>query len=474
MEAPPPPVNPNQGSAESEVSSEKVVPQSPGSSMGEKTEFRGKTDNLIEKKSWANVAKGAYKQHDYVVSEVDGDQRVIVPKEILQNAKPLWEDFLIGKFLSDAPHVGKIHVVVNKIWRLGDKSSMIDVYPVNHNTVKFRVRNGSMKQRILNRGMWNILNIPMIISKWSPFAEEAQPALKSIPLWVTLKKVLPSLFTDKGFEFLASAVGKLIKLHPKTEACHSFDEAQLFIEANLTKELPRTYHFLGEEEGELDANVEYSYPWLPPKCVNCRKWGHYEDDCFSDKKQSEKESEKEEKIDEQDEIVRIAQEEGGLLNVNQTNSELTQKELEEGEWVTPLKGGRSQEKNISILQRGTDSLLKNSYAVLSEDIEKEENAEEVEDVGEVLIDHTIDDTANMVEEKEQESEIKNHSASTERSEATTGTERKTKATMKPDLQIRRTRPRSTKKGRFGAGSSTNSQLAKPTITVSKKNYTKSQ
>lgn len=105
-------------------------------------------------------------QQKFEVVTVNGQEKVVVPKEVFVGAKPLWEDFLIGKFLNTkAPHVGKIHMIVNKIWRLGDRSSLIDVYEVNDSTVKFRIRNETMRHRILNRGMWNIMEIPMLVSK---------------------------------------------------------------------------------------------------------------------------------------------------------------------------------------------------------------------------------------------------------------------------------------------------------------------
>jgi len=43
--------------------------------------------------------------------------------------------------------------------------------------------------------------LPKVVSKWSPYEEEVQPKMKSINLWVTLKDVQPSMFTDKGLEF---------------------------------------------------------------------------------------------------------------------------------------------------------------------------------------------------------------------------------------------------------------------------------
>lgn len=352
---------------------------------------------LEEKKSWLGVAKKhILTRQEFVVSEVDGQERVVVPKEVFTGAKPLWEDFLIGKFLNaSAPHVGKIHMIVNKIWRLGDKSSLIDVLAVNDTTVKFRIRNEAMRTRILNRRMWNIMGIPMLISKWTPFAEEAQPAMKSIPLWVTLNNVPPSMFTDKGLEFLSSAVGKPIRLHPNTEACMSFEETQILVEADLTKDLPNAYHLMGEEEGELDAVIKYSYPWLPPRCSSCQKWGHGKNDCLAVvagdtlvspacpnlTKAKDMETEKVDKS-----LVSCQEKaQGNSLTVTEKPKEdKDMAEVEDGnmkegetdaEWITPLKNSRSPGTKKEALKYGEVSLLSNSYSALSGKEEEEEETE---------------------------------------------------------------------------------------------------
>lgn len=97
-------------------------------------------------------------------------KRVIVKdfhnKEVVKDSVPLWEDFLTGKFLDAAPHVAKVHVIVNKIWTLGDKSIRIDAFPVKETTIKFRIRDSSVRARILRRGMWNIADIQILVSEW--------------------------------------------------------------------------------------------------------------------------------------------------------------------------------------------------------------------------------------------------------------------------------------------------------------------
>lgn len=71
---------------------------------------------------------------------------------------------------------------MNKIWNLGDMSIKIDVYEVNSTTVKFRIRNVAARMCALRRGMWNICEQPMMMSKWTPIVEDAQPEIKIMPL----------------------------------------------------------------------------------------------------------------------------------------------------------------------------------------------------------------------------------------------------------------------------------------------------
>lgn len=56
---------------------------------------------------------------------------------------------------------------------------------------------------------------------------------------------------------MASTVGEPKRLHLETELSTKFDEAKVFVEADMSKELPKTHHFkLKNKEGV----VEFSYP----------------------------------------------------------------------------------------------------------------------------------------------------------------------------------------------------------------------
>ena len=190
----------------------KEVGATPGSVPTHSPEVQGP-------KSYANVvsSRPSLTKFNVDVSVVDGKSMVVVPDVVLEDSVPLWDDFLVGRFPSSAPHIAKIHVIVNKIWNLGDKSIRIDVFAVNDNTVKFRIRNASARLRALRRGMWNICDLPMIVSKWTPIVEDAQPEIKSMPMWVVIKNVPYSMFTWPGLSFLASPVGEPQRLHQETK-----------------------------------------------------------------------------------------------------------------------------------------------------------------------------------------------------------------------------------------------------------------
>lgn len=279
-----------------------------------------------QNRDWVRAVQGnqkSLKKYEVDIMMKDGVGSVNVPDAVVKDSSPLWEDFLMGKFLDKAPHIAKVHAIVNKIWSMGD---MVDVYVINANTMKFRVSNISVRNRILRRGMWNLAGVPVVMSKWTPFIEDDQPEEKSIPLWVHLKNVPTSMVSWEGLSFITSPVGVPVRLHPETAQCINIKTPKIFVNADLTKELPKKMFFnlLGKE-----TLVEYSYPWLPSRCSNCMKWGHLEKAC---------------------------------LVAKRTDSEIQQnvevEEVEEGEILraTPIVGEKLTEENEHMTSSATNQL----------------------------------------------------------------------------------------------------------------------
>lgn len=82
----------------------------------------------------------------------DGKRSVEVPSEIIEKAIPLWDDFVIARFLEEAPHVANVHMIVNKIWAFGDKSQKLDVIEVDSMTMRISVTNEVVRSKLSEEG----------------------------------------------------------------------------------------------------------------------------------------------------------------------------------------------------------------------------------------------------------------------------------------------------------------------------------
>lgn len=380
-----------------------------GSEVETSPEEVSKSLPMSQKGSYANVVQGksgpkGLTKYEVEITMKDGIGSVEVPEDVFKDSSPLWEDFLIGRFMAAAPHIAKVHAIVNKIWAQSDRSQMIDVYEINSTSMKFKISNPDARARILRRGMWNLAGIPVVMAKWKPFEEDEKAEETSIPLWVHMKNVPRDMFSWKGLSFVASPTGVPDRLHPETAQCLNLKVAKIFVKTDLTKELPKSlvFNFHGKA-----TKVEYFYPWLPSKCANCQKWGHLAKSCLVNANNNIKACEEKSDLVEKEntistevqqevvekmmeDVIVEAEREDLVLNkeihlngkevsaehrADYDGVEVTQTE---GEWseVTPGRGSCSPNKNKN-LEYGRVSILSNSrFSVLSTD--KEGSVEEWE------------------------------------------------------------------------------------------------
>ncbi|KAG2305100.1 hypothetical protein Bca52824_033751 [Brassica carinata] len=155
--------------------------------------------------------------------------------------------------MGDAPHIGKIHAIVNRIWSFPDRPAKIDVHFVSPRTVLFRIDNPQLKDRVLKRTFWHIADIPIV----------------GVP---------DHLFSHNGLTFFGETIGRTVKLHPNTERCVRLDVARLLVVMNLEEPLPASIKVRGS--GEI---ISVSYPWLPPFCLGFQQWGRTDKTCSKNK-----------------------------------------------------------------------------------------------------------------------------------------------------------------------------------------------
>ncbi|KAL0723241.1 hypothetical protein Bca4012_037840 [Brassica carinata] len=200
-----------------------------------------------------------------------------IPDEIFEDPNPLWKRFLVGYFIGDAPHIGFIHATVNRIWSSQHNGSKIDVQFIEKKTVLFRIENPQMRARVINHKYWHVADVPLVVHEWSPETTMNPPDLSALPMWVDLKGVPNSLFSHKGLKCLARAAEKFVKLHPNTEKCTHLDVARILVEVDLNKPLVEKISYVNNVGASV--TLEVGYPWLPPKCEVCRRWGHKGSEC---------------------------------------------------------------------------------------------------------------------------------------------------------------------------------------------------
>lgn len=101
--------------------------------------------------SWVEAAQDKKKLRKYEIEvlQKEGIHTVEIPDGIIDNSTQLWEDFIVGKFLDLAPHVAKVHMVLNKIWKYSDPATKVDVYEVNPTTMRFKVSSPKAREKIL-------------------------------------------------------------------------------------------------------------------------------------------------------------------------------------------------------------------------------------------------------------------------------------------------------------------------------------
>ncbi|CAF1916857.1 BnaCnng38950D [Brassica napus] len=179
-----------------------------------------------------------------------------VPMEVFEDSDPLWRAFAVGYFVSDTPHVGSFHAMVNRIWTFPGFKGKIDVQFIAKDIVIFRIENEALHNR------------------WSPKTPATLP-----PLWVDLKSVPSHLFSQVGLKALSKPVGSFIKLHPQMEKCTRLNLARVLIETNLHKPLIEVIKFADRDGSQV--KVEVTYPCLPSRCSVCSKWGHKTKECVS-------------------------------------------------------------------------------------------------------------------------------------------------------------------------------------------------
>lgn len=84
------------------------------------------------------------------------------------------------------------------------------------------------------------------------------------------------MFSWEELSFFTSTVRFPVRLHPETIACTNLEVAKIFVNVNVSNELPKEIEFSKDDK---EFTVAYHYPWLSACCNTCEKWGHTDKVC---------------------------------------------------------------------------------------------------------------------------------------------------------------------------------------------------
>lgn len=119
----------------------------------------------------------------------------------------------------------------------------------------------------------------MVFLKWVFLSEiEGITEVKIVLMWIILKNVFYSMYLWEGFRFIASVVGKSVRLYLEIELCINFEEVKVFVNVNMIKFFLIFYRF--RLKSGINVDIEFSYFWLLTKCSFCKIWGYNDIECF--------------------------------------------------------------------------------------------------------------------------------------------------------------------------------------------------
>lgn len=128
------------------------------------------------------------------------------------------------------------------------------------------------KNAVLYSGPHMFWGRPTILKPWSPGFDFHSEVLRVVPLWVRFNNLPLNCWSTQSLSKIGSLVGVPLCADECTTRQLRVSYARLLIEADVTKELPKTV-FIQDAEGRL---VEQSvfYEWAPKFCQKCQKVGH--------------------------------------------------------------------------------------------------------------------------------------------------------------------------------------------------------
>ncbi|CAA7057602.1 unnamed protein product [Microthlaspi erraticum] len=200
----------------------------------------------------------------------DGTPKVTIPQHVLVQGLENQKEYVLGQFYRCSPPPGGlIFAVFNKLW---GRTCKVTIRKLGECNYLFHIPDESTRTWVLQRGLWHVDDCLMFVAPWTPEPSLAIPEIKTIPVWVTLKKIPNILYSIPGISHIASGLGAPMATHKPRLDPILMGEAKILVEVELSKAFPP--RIAAEDKRGFICMVDVEYAWLPSKCSRCGQLGH--------------------------------------------------------------------------------------------------------------------------------------------------------------------------------------------------------
>ncbi|KMZ74318.1 hypothetical protein ZOSMA_1303G00010 [Zostera marina] len=122
-----------------------------------------------------------------------------------------------------------------------------------------------------------------LIRSWKEGKGIGKDRIENLPIWVSLPKFPKHLWDTTTFSSIGSVLGVPIKVDAHTAKAPNDDGARLLVKMDASGDFPCEVPIFVQEDDSLVVeeiiNIHYARP--PPKCIRCKLFGHWTNQCFS-------------------------------------------------------------------------------------------------------------------------------------------------------------------------------------------------
>ncbi|XP_071705361.1 uncharacterized protein [Rutidosis leptorrhynchoides] len=215
---------------------------------------------------------------------LEDDIDVEIPLSSVLETQERYRHTIYGYFLGKRVAYPVVHNYVMNVWKkYGIEKVMMNAKGFFF--FKFTTETGM--NGVLENGPWIIRTIPIILNKWSPEITLMKEDLKRVPVWVKLHDIPLAGFTEDGLSSIASKVGIPIMLDSYTSSmCQDAwgrpNYARAMLEVTAESDPKESLKIaIPNPKGDTKtiSIVKVEYEWKPPRCDNCKIFGHRDAQC---------------------------------------------------------------------------------------------------------------------------------------------------------------------------------------------------